>query len=373
MARLVKLRRQAVCILVLGATFASTAVSADEAHIEELASDIDHPWSLAFLPGGGYLVTSRSGELLRLAPDGSARQSIDGVPDVLVRSQAGLFDVLLAPDFERSGELFLSYAHGTADRNTLRVARARLVDSRLTGLEVIHEGTPLQSTPVHYGGRLAWHQDGTLLITTGDGFNYREQAQRLDNTFGKTLRVHADGSAPDDNPFAGNPDALPTIWTYGHRNAQGLAVLADGRVFQHEHGARGGDELNRLEAGNNYGWPVITLGVDYSGARISPYTEYPGMEQPLVDWTPSIAPSGLAWYDHPAGAEWRNSFFVGGLAEQRIRQVRMVDGEPVDQGPVLDGIQARIRDLRTGPDGALYVLTDSAEGRLLKVTPPAGS
>lgn len=337
--------------------------------ITEVAGDFPYPWSIAFLPEGGYLVTSRNGALYHIKADDNDRQQIGNVPAAYVRSQAGLFDVLLAPDFEHSRELFLSYAHGSNRSNTLRVARARLVDDVLHELEVIFEGNPRQSTPVHYGGRLAWQDADTLLIATGDGFNYREQAQRLNNTFGKTIRIRPDGSAPPDNPFANDEGALASIWTYGHRNAQGLVVLPDGRVFQHEHGPKGGDELNLLEPGRNYGWPVITHGVDYTGARITPHTEYPGMEQPLVDWTPSIAPSGLAWYDDARAPDWQASFFVGGLAEQRIRQVRLNNNEAEDLGPVFPEIETRIRDIRTSPDGSLYVLTDSDSGRILKITP----
>ncbi len=343
------------------------AASADYS-IQEVASGLSHPWSIAVLADGQYLVTSRDGHLYRLDDNNDERQRISGLPEVYVRSQAGLFDILPGPDFDTTGIVFLSYAHGSHRSNTLRVARAVLREDALTDLEVIFEGSPRQSTPVHYGGRLAWLDDGTLLITTGDGYNYREAAQRLDNTFGKTIRVHPDGSAPADNPFVADPDALDTIWTYGHRNAQGLVVMPDGRVFQHEHGPRGGDELNLLEPGLNYGWPVITHGVDYTGARITPHTEYPGMEQPLIDWTPSIAPSGMAWHDHDVPG-WQSSLFVGGLAEQRIRQVRLVDGEAQDQGPVFPEIEARIRDIRTGPDGQLYVLTDHEDGQVFRITP----
>lgn len=349
----------------------ATAAQAATYQIETVAGGLDHPWSIAFLPAGGYLVTERSGALKRLDPDGSVAAAIDGVPPVFVRSQAGLFDVLLDPEFVDNGVIYLSYAHGERRANTLKVARARLQNDRLHNLEVIFTGTPSQRTAAHYGGRLALLPDATLLITTGDGFNYREDAQRLNNTRGKTIRIHRNGSIPDDNPFRGDPDALDSIWTYGHRNAQGLVVLPDGRVFQHEHGPQGGDEFNRLQAGHNYGWPAISHGIDYTGARISPFTAYPGMEQPLIDWSPAIAPSGLTYYQGDAFPDWQGDFFVGSLAQRHIRRVSLDDGGATDHGEVFPEISSRIRDLRTGPDGHLYVLTDASDGEVLRIRPVA--
>ncbi len=354
----------AMAVFALGAY----ALAADYV-IETVVEDIDHPWSINFLPDGDALVTQRGGQLRRLSADGELSPPLAGVPPVFVRSQAGLFDALPARDFAESRIVYISYAHGDQRSNTPRVARARLGPEGLEDLEVIFSGTPTQRTAAHYGGKLAFLPDGTLLVTTGDGFNYREDAQRLDNTRGKTIRIHTDGSAPADNPFIDDPEALDVIWTYGHRNPQGLVVLPDGRVFQHEHGPAGGDEFNRLEPGLNYGWPVITFGRDYTGGRISPFTEYPGMEQPLVDWTPSIAPSGLAYYDGDAFPQWQGQFFVGALAEQSIRRVELTDDGAVDHGRVFDEIGDRIRDVRTGPDGSLYVLTDAVAGRILRIRP----
>ncbi len=342
---------------------------AQDYRIETLVEGVSFPWSIAFLPDGGFLLTEREGRLRHISETGELSAPIAGLPSVFARSQAGLFDVLPDPDFDATGLLYLSYAHGDQRANTPRVARARLVGHRLEDLEVIFSGTPPQRTAAHYGGRLAFLNDGTLLFTTGDGFNHREDPQRLDNTRGKTIRIHPDGSIPADNPFVGNPDALDTIWTYGHRNAQGLVVTPDGRVYQHEHGAQGGDELNLLQPGRNYGWPVITHGLDYTGARISPFTEYPGMEQPLVDWTPSIAPSGLTYYDGDAFPAWRGQLFVGALAEQSIRRVTVTEDGAVDHGRVFDEIGSRVRDVRTGPDGFIYVLTDEADGKVLRIRP----
>lgn len=355
--------------LLLALLLAGPPARGQDYRIETFVEGVSFPWSIAFLPDGEFLLTERDGRLRRISADGELSEPLAGVPVVFARSQAGLFDVLPDPDFAASGVLYLSYAHGDDKANTPRVARARLVGDRLEDLEVIFSGTPMQRTAAHYGGRLAFLPDGTLLFTTGDGFNYREDAQRLNNTRGKTIRIHPDGSIPDDNPFVGDPDALDSIWTYGHRNAQGLVVTSDGRVYQHEHGPQGGDELNQLQAGRNYGWPVITHGIDYTGARISPFSAYPGMEQPLVDWTPSIAPSGLDYYDGEAFPAWRGQLFVGALAEQSIRRVTLTADAAVDHGKVFEEIGSRVRDIRSGPDGFLYVLTDQADGRVLRIRP----
>lgn len=359
----------AALIVMLSLT-ATTSADAPDYKVETFAEGISFPWSMAFLPDGSYLLTERGGQLRRISEHGEVSEPIGGVPPVFARSQAGLFDVLPDPDFADNGLIYLSYAHGDRTANTPRVARARLDGNRLEDLEVIFSGTPMQRTAAHYGGRLAFLPDGTLLFTTGDGFNHREDAQRLDNTRGKTIRMNPDGSIPADNPFVGDAEALDSIWTYGHRNAQGLVVTPDGRVFQHEHGPQGGDELNRLEAGRNYGWPVITHGIDYTGARISPFTEYPGMEQPLVDWTPSTAPSGLTYYDGDAFPAWRGQLFVGALAERSVRRVALTADGAVDHGRVFEEeISSRVRDVRTGPNGFIYVLTDHADGKVLRIRP----
>lgn len=355
-------------LIAMPLLFAQPA-SAERYQIETLAEGLAFPWSIGFLPDGSFLLTERAGRLRHLSASGELSEPIAGVPPVFARSQAGLFDVLPDPDFDANRVIYLSYAHGDQSANTPRVARARLVDLRLEDVEVIFTGTPMQRTAAHYGGRLAFLPDGTLLLTTGDGFNHREDPQRLDNTRGKTLRIHTDGSIPADNPFVGDANAMDSIWTYGHRNPQGLVVTPAGRVYQHEHGAQGGDELNLLEPGRNYGWPVITHGIDYTGARISPFTAYPGMEQPLVDWTPSIAPSGLTYYDGDAFPAWRGQLFVGALAEQSVRRVTLTEAGAVDQGRVFDEIGSRIRDIRTGPDGFLYVLTDQPDGSVLRIRP----
>ena len=356
----------ALLLLVVG------PVQAAEYRIETVAEGLAWPWCIAFLPDGDRLVTLRGGELLRLDPEGTITVRYAGVPEPWVRSQGGLFDVLPDPAFAANGLVYLSYAHGTPDANATRVVRARLGANRLEDVTPILTVTPTKDTPVHYGGKLAFLPDGTLLVTTGDGFDYREAAQRRTNLLGKTLRIRTDGSIPDDNPFAGDPAAEPAIWTLGHRNPQGLAVTADGTVWLHEHGPRGGDELNRLEPGLNYGWPVATFGLDYSGQRITPYTEYAGTEPPRFQWTPSIAPSGLAWYDGDAFPAWRGDLFLGALAAGGVRRVDLEDGRVVAEETVFPELaDQRIRDVRTGPDGALWVLTDAEQGAVLRIVPAA--
>lgn len=338
---------------------------------ETVAEGLDHPWSIAFLADGRMLVTERAGRL-RVIEDGALRaEPVSGVPQAFVASQAGLFEVLPAPDFAQTSMLYLSMAYGDRRANATRVVRGRLVGNALVDVEEIFMARPRQSTPVHYGGRMLFLPDGTLMITLGDGFNYRERAQALDSHFGTIVRIHADGTVPQDNPFIDDPQALPEIFSYGHRNVQGIVQdSASGRIYAHEHGPRGGDELNLLHAGRNYGWPVITYGVDYSGAMITPYTEMPGMEQPLVDWTPSIAPSGMTLYVGDAFPKWQGSLFVSALAARHVRRIELDEaGQPVAEEVLFDELGERIRDVRGAPDGSLYLLTDSRNGRVLRLVP----
>ncbi len=347
----------------------SLATASAEVQIETVASGLAHPWSLAFLPDGAMLVTERNGGL-RLIRDGELVDApIENVPNAYVAGQGGLFDVLPDPDFADNGRVFLSYAYGDSQANATRLISARFDGKRLYDIDVVFTAKPMKDTPHHYGGRMAFLPDGTLLLTIGDGFDYREQAQQLDNHLGKVVRLAKDGTPPVDNPYTDVAGALPEIYSYGHRNPQGLAVVpGSGTVWLHEHGPRGGDELNRLAAGRNYGWPVITYGRDYSGARISPYTEYKGMEQPALYWTPSIAPAGMAYYGADRCPEWRGDLFVAALAERSVRRIDLEGGRVVGQERVFDDIDARIRDVIVGPDGALYLLTDSPSGQVLRVT-----
>ena len=335
---------------------------------EVIADGLEYPWSLAFLPDGGYLVTERVGRLRQVTPDGQLSEPIAGLPDILVESQGGLMGLLLAPDFEDSRTLFLSYAVGAADDNTTQLARARLIDGALRDLEVIFTAEPNRTRPVHWGGRMAWLADGSLLLTLGDGFDLREEAQNLGNHIGAIVRLWPDGDTPDDNPFRGSDDALDEIFTYGHRNPQGIVVdELSGTIWSHEHGPRGGDEINRLSAGKNYGWPIATQGIDYSGARISPFESRPEMRDPEWVWTPSIAPAGLALYRGDEFPEWNGDLLVASLAERSLRRVDISANSIRGDSIIKLDIDERLRDVRVRRDGGVFLLTDSPEGRILRL------
>jgi glucose/arabinose dehydrogenase len=351
-------RRLLICLLALGV---STSAAAVEYRLETFASGLSLPWSIAFLPDGSSLVTELGGQLRRIDSSGQVGEAIANVPAVYFAGQGGLFDVLLHPDFSRNGLLYLSYAEGGQKNNGTAIARGKLVENRLENVEVIYRNAPRKDTPVHYGGRMAFLADGTLLLTTGDGFDYREAAQDVSSGLGKVIRIKDDGSAAFGNPF----EESPYVYSYGHRNPQGLAVSRSGRIWLHEHGPRGGDELNRIEAGVNYGWPAITYGLDYNGAIISPYTEWEGMAQPKHYWVPSIAPSGLAIYEGDLFPEWKGDLFVGALVNREVRRLDLVNGEIVAEEVLFGELDARIRDVRAGPEGALYILIPDKIVRIL--------
>ena len=333
--------------------------------LETLAEGLNFPWSVDFLPNGDLLVAELEGTLKRISKDGSSSNSVSGVPTVYRASQGGLFDVLLDKDFATNSTLYLSYAEGDSDENGTTVARATLTGNALTDVEVIFTASPRKYAPLHYGGRMAFTSDDLLLITTGDGFDFREHAQDLNSHLGKTIRINKDGSPAQDNPF---PEA-PKVWTYGHRNPQGLAIALDGTVYLNEHGPKGGDELNVITKANNYGWPAITYGMDYNGAYVSPLTEYPGMQQPQHVWTPSIGPSGMAFYEGNKFPKWQNSLFVGALVNKEVRRLTVENQQVTAEETVFAELDARIRDIRVGPDGLLYIVTDGDPGTVIKVHP----
>lgn len=361
-------------LLALPGLLLSAVVSATPAYrIDVVAEGLEHPWSIAFLPDGSQLVTERPGRLRRIVDGNLDPNPVAGLPAVYASGQAGLFDIALDPDFARNRHVYLSYAHGSADANALRVLRARHADGALHDAQVLFTAEPLKRGDAHYGGRLAFLADGSLVFGVGDGFILREHAQRLDSELGKFVRIHRDGTIPPDNPFATRDGARATIYTLGHRNPQGLVFdRAGGVLYAHEHGPRGGDELNRLEPGANYGWPLASFGLDYTGARISPWTAYPDTRAPLLHWTPSVAPAGMALYRGALFPEWQGSLFVATLVEKSVRRITLVDGEPAGQEVLFTELGERLRDVREGSDGALWLLTDARDGRVLRVVPAAG-
>jgi glucose/arabinose dehydrogenase len=335
---------------------------ASEYHLETWAEGLDLPWSIAFLSDNSALVTELGGNLRRIDASGNPGMPMENIPEVYFAGQGGLFDVVLHPDFSENQLVYVSFAEGGKKNNGTAIARGRLNGNALLDVEIIFRNFTRKDTPVHYGGRMVFLPDGTLLLTTGDGFDYREAAQDVGSGLGKVLRMNDDGTPASGNPFPGSP----YVYSFGHRNPQGLVVSKSGVVWLHEHGPRGGDELNRIEPGVNYGWPAITFGVDYSGAVISPHTAWEGMAQPEHYWVPSIAPSGLALYEEDLFAEWQGDIFVGALVAQEVRRLDLSGDKVVNEESVFSEIAARIRDVRSGPGGALYILTPDS---VLRVAP----
>lgn len=363
----------AALLLLFTSRFAVLAAPLFPAYqIETVASDLNFPWSLAFLADGELLVTERTGQLLKIS-EGNPPKTILGLPkDIYVNGQGGLLEVVLHPNFSRNGWVYLSYASGNKENNALKVIRGKLVDNQLTQTQILLTVSPNKSTPVHYAGRIAFLPDNSLLITSGDGFDYREHAQRLDSLMGKVLRINDDGSVPSNNPFLSDkPNALRNyVFSYGHRNHQGIVYDSSRQViFSNEHGPDGGDELNIIQAGVNYGWPVITYGKDYIGGRISPFTEYPNMQQPFIDWTPSIAPSGMAVHGGEQFKSLNGDLLVSVLKFKEVRWVQMDGLKVTGQVSLFKELDQRIRDVRVHPDGSIYILTDSAQGKMLRVVP----
>ena len=342
--------------------------------VETVAQGLEHPWSLAFLPDGRMLVTERAGRLRVIADGELLPEPVAGVPEAYVADQGGLMEVLPAPDFEDSRLLYLSLADGQRGATATRVVRGQLDGNRLTEVEEIFRATPERGTAVHYGGRMLWLPDGTLVIGLGDGFNYREQAQNLDSHTGTIVRIHADGSIPTDNPFVDAPGALPEIYSHGHRNVQGLAYDSEqGILWQHEHGPQGGDLLNIIRPGANYGWPVTSHAPDYTGAIITPHRELAGMQSPVHVWTPAIAPAGLDLYNGELFADWQGNLLIAGLVSRDIHRLVIDDGKVIEEHRLLKAHDRRMRDVRVGPEGVIYVLTDHPDGEILRLTPPANN
>jgi glucose/arabinose dehydrogenase len=367
----------ALCPAALRAQEAQRSPTPDpqplRAQVATVAKGLEHPWGLALLPDGSMLVTERAGRLRRVSADGSISPPLAGVPEVYARGQGGLLDIALSPDFARDRMVYLSFSEPGEGGAGTAVARGRLGTRGLEETRVIWRQQPKVQSPNHWGSRLVFAPDGTLFVTLGDRFSYRPLVQQLSTTIGKVVRINPDGSIPRDNPLVGKDGALPEIWSYGHRNLQGAALHPrTGQLWTLEHGARGGDELNHPQAGRNYGWPVITYGVDYSGVKIGEGTARPGMEQPVYYWDPVIAPSGAVFYTGSAFPEWRDSLLIGSLRPGGLVRLVLDDaGRVMREERYRDGpLRARIRDVVLAADGSLYLLTDSDDGEVLRITAP---
>ncbi|MBI5128420.1 MAG: PQQ-dependent sugar dehydrogenase [Rhodopseudomonas palustris] len=351
--------------------------SAGPLAVKTFAQGLVNPWGLAFLPEGRVLVTERPGRMRVVSAQGALSPPLPGVPEVWAAGQGGLLDVVTDKDFAANRTIYFCYAERTSQggRNGGRtaVARAALVDGdapRLDAVKVIFRQDGSLSSGNHYGCRIAQAADGHLFVTLGEHFAPRDEAQNLGNHLGKIIRIAPDGSVPQGNPLIGRDGARPEIWSWGHRNPQALAFNpANGALWEIEHGPRGGDEVNIIGAGKNYGWPVIGFGIDYSGAKIHDATAKPGMEQPVKYWVPSIAPSGMAFYTAKLFPKWDGSLFAGALGGQMLVRLSLAGDKVTGEERLLQALNERIRDVRQGPDGALWLLTDNAAGRILRVTP----
>ncbi|GKS60115.1 glucose dehydrogenase [Nitrospira sp.] len=339
--------------------------------IEPILGGLEHPWGLAFLPDGRMLVTERPGRLRLADKNGELSKPLAGVPTVFAQGQGGLLDIELDPKFSENRLVYLSFAEPGQDGTAgTAVARGRLEGERLENVQVVYRQQPKVSGPNHFGSRLVFARDGTLFVTQGERYAYRDQAQDLSSGMGKVVRINPDGSIPKNNPFVDRRGARPEIWSYGHRNVQAAALQPEtGQLWTIEHGARGGDELNHPQAGKNYGWPVITYGVDYSGVHIGEGTAKAGMEQPVYYWDPVIAPSGMTFYTGQAFPDWKGNILVGSLTPGLLVRLVLKDGAVEHEERYLGKLHERIREVQEGPDGFLYLLTDSPDGRILRVSP----
>jgi glucose/arabinose dehydrogenase len=351
------------------------AVSSNAAFdVVVVARGLDHPWSVEPLPGGDLLVTEKPGRMRIISAAGALGEPITGIPRVDARGQGGLLDVALSPAFETDRTIFWSFAEPRQGGNGTSVARGVLSSdrARLDDVRVIFRVLPTYEGNLHFGSRLAFGRDGMLYISVGERSDapMRQYAQRLDSHLGKIMRINPDGSAPADNPFVGQADAKPEIWSLGHRNVQAMAFDAEGRLWEIEHGTRGGDELNRVEKGRNYGWPVVAYGIEYRGSPIAgAVTAREGFEPPVYYWDPVIAPSGAQFYSGRAFPAWRGNLFVGALKEKRLVRLILDGNRVTGEEHLLTERGQRVRDVREGPDGALYLVTDETNGELWRLAP----
>ncbi|MCE9648293.1 MAG: PQQ-dependent sugar dehydrogenase [Parvibaculum sp.] len=341
--------------------------------VAAFAKGLEHPWGLAFLPDGRALVTEREGRLRIVSKAGKLSAPLNGVPKVDAREQGGLLDVAVDPDFADNKLVYLSYAEpGTGGTNSTAVARGALTETGLTGIKVIFSQQPKVKSSLHFGSRLVFDGKGHLFITLGERFKkeYRGQAQDLSSDLGKVVRIGTDGSIPKDNPFVGQKDARPEIWSYGHRNQQGAAINpASGELWNSEHGPRGGDEINIVRAGKNYGWPLVSYGINYDGTPVGEGKKTgPGITDPVYTWVPSIGTAGMTFYTSDAIGPWRGDLFVGGMAIPKLVRLELDGDKITHEEALLADMGSRIRDVVQGPDGALYLLTDDGEDKILRVS-----
>lgn len=359
----------------LFASLATLGVAQAAPRPEIVAAGFENPWGVAFLPDGRFLVTERPGRLRVVAADGQLGAPLAGLPPIAAGGQGGLLDVLADSAYDQNRTLYFCFsepeAGGPANGTALARARLSADASRLEEVRVIFSQRPKVVSRNHFGCRIVEAADGTLFLTLGERFSRKEDAQKLDNHLGKIVRIGKDGSVPRDNPFVGQAGALPEIWSYGHRNGQGATLGPDGKLWMHEHGPQGGDEINVPQAGRNYGWPVITYGENYGGGKIGDgITQKEGMEQPLHYWVPSIAPSGMAFLTSDRyGATWKGNLFVGSLKFGYLDRIVLKDGKVASEQKLLEDGKARIRDVKQGPDGLLYILTDESNGKLIRLRP----
>ncbi|MDB5779568.1 MAG: glucose sorbosone dehydrogenase [Polaromonas sp.] len=373
-------------IALVSSALAPGAQAQQDVRPDIVASGLQNPWAVAFLPDGRFLVTERAGRLRLLAADGATSATVAGLPEIAAGGQGGLLDVVTDSDFARNRILYLCYsepaATGRANSTALASASLSADGARLEKFKVLFSQKPKFASSAHFGCRIVESRapgangrpDGKLFLTLGDRFSRKEDAQKLDNHHGKIVRINKDGSVPADNPFAAKAGALPEIWSYGHRNAQGATLAPDGTFWMHEHGPQGGDEINLPRPGVNYGWPDITYGENYGGGQIGEgLSRRTGMEQPLHYWVPSIAPSGMAFLTSERyGKAWQGNLFVGSLKFSYLDRIELsapFGGQVVREHKLLSDVGERIRDVRQGPDGLLYVLTDSSNGKLIRLLP----
>ena len=348
--------------------------SAGDISVETIASGLVHPWSLTFLPDGSMLVTERPGRMRIVSRNGQLSPPLGNVPKVFALEQGGLLDVILDRDFVHNRTIYFSYAEPFDGGGRTALARARLDDDevpRLADVKVIYRQHGPASSGNHFGSRIVQGSDGNLFVTNGEHFTDRDMAQTLDNDLGKIVHITPDGAPVPGNPFANKPGARPEIWSYGHRNPQGLAINpADGKLWEQEHGPMGGDEINLIMPGHDYGWPLVCYGVNYDGTPVGTgKATMDGIEDPLWHWTPSIAPSGMAFYTGDLFPAWKGSLFNGALKSAMLVRLEVRGDRVVREEQLLQGLHERIRDVRQGPDGALYLLTDNSSGRVLRIAP----